>query len=494
MNALDTVEIAFDRAFPAALNPWRNLGGVAFLLFWIVAATGIYVYIGFDTQADGAYASVERLADGALPLAALARSLHRYASDAFILVVVLHVVRECVRGRYRHFRRFSWITGIVALWLAFASGLGGFWLVWDETAQYSFTATLEWLDALPVFGGALVRNVLAGGAVSDRLFSLLVFLHIGIPLTLLAAMWIHLLRVATPRSIAPRALTFGTLAALVVLAVARPVTSAAPADMAAIPGAIALDWFYLGVHAFADATSPAALWAIAAGGTLLLLGLPWMTRVPRPAPARVDLSRCNGCARCVDDCPYLAITMAPRSDGRSLPAQAVVAGDLCAACGICAGSCSSTGIDLPDAPIARVRTELDAALARLRVSTADGARVIVFGCPTQRGGADLAHFGDERTATVALECAGQLPASLVDHALRAGADGVVVAGCRGGDCEFRLGNQWAEARVTRRRAPKVRRGAWPSRVRTAWAGRGGESALRVALAEFRTDLDLRSPQ
>ncbi|MCC6193900.1 MAG: hydrogenase iron-sulfur subunit [Burkholderiales bacterium] len=490
------VEIAFDRAFPAAVNPWRNLGGLAFLLFWIVAGTGIYVYIGFDTQVDGAYASVERFDDGALPLASLVRSVHRYASDAFLVVVVLHLVREWMRGRYRHFRRFSWITGIVALWLLFASGLGGFWLVWDETAQYSFAATLEWLDALPVFGGELARNVLADGAISDRLFSLLVFLHIGFPLALLAAMWIHLLRLAQPATVAPRALCVGTLAALVALALARPVRSAAPADLAAVPGAIALDWFYLGAHAFADATSPAALWALAVGATLLLLALPWTTRMMRPAAARVHLPNCNGCARCADDCPYLAITMAPRSDGRNLPAQAVVDADLCAACGLCAGACSTAGIDLPQAPLARVRADLDAALARLRGSVAGGARVVVFGCPARRGGADLAQLPDERTAAVSVQCAGQLPPSLLDHALRAGADGVLVTGCRGGDCDFRLGNRWLQARVTRRRAPKLRRGAWPGRVRTAWTGRGGEPALRIALAEFRTDLDLalRSPR
>ena len=166
-RAFDAIEIAFDRAFPAPLNPWRQLGALAFLLFWTVAATGIYLYVGFDTSAAGAYASVERMSQGGLPLGALARSLHRYASDALVVVVLLHLAREWVRGRYAHFRRHAWLTGVVALWLVFASGIGGFWLVWDGLAQYSLTATLEWLDALPMFGGELVRNVVAAGAGAD---------------------------------------------------------------------------------------------------------------------------------------------------------------------------------------------------------------------------------------------------------------------------------------------------------------------------------------
>ena len=63
-----TTERAFDGAFGQAANPWRHLGGLAYCLFWIVAVTGIYVYVGFDTRADGAYASVERLTSNAFPL------------------------------------------------------------------------------------------------------------------------------------------------------------------------------------------------------------------------------------------------------------------------------------------------------------------------------------------------------------------------------------------------------------------------------------------
>ena len=151
---LDRMERLFDHPFGQAGNPWHHLGGLAFLLFWIVAATGIYVYIGFDTRAESAYASVERLSSNVFPLGAFARSLHRYASDAFVLITLLHLVRELVRGRYAHFRRFSWLTGVLALWLAFASGIGGFWLVWDRLAQYSLIATLDSLIKIDILSNA----------------------------------------------------------------------------------------------------------------------------------------------------------------------------------------------------------------------------------------------------------------------------------------------------------------------------------------------------
>ena len=499
-----SVERIFDRPFGQAGNPWRQLGALAYFLFWIVAATGIYVYIGFDTRADGAYASVERLSANEFPLGSLTRSLHRYASDALVLVVVLHLVREWLLGRYAHFRRFSWTTGVVTLWLLFASGIGGFWLVWDRLAQYSLIATTEWLDALPVFDGALIRNFIAPDAVNDRLFSLLIFLHIGLPLALLAVMWVHLQRLSYPASSPPRALAWGTLGALALLSVLRPVASAAPADLAAAPGALALDWFYLGVHAFADVTSQTALWAAAGGFTLLLLALPWASRaarMPRPLPAIVDPDNCNGCGRCFADCPYAAVTMQPRTDGKPLPRQAVVDAALCAGCGICAGACPSstpfrsvadlvTGIDLPQAPISALRDELEAALARLAAPRAGSPtpRIVVVGCAPAQGGPELARSKDPHTATLALLCAAQLPPSFVEYALRAGADGVLVTGCRDGDCAYRLGNRWTEARLSGAREPHLRANVPAERVRIAWVGRNDVPALAAEVAAFRAAL------
>jgi coenzyme F420-reducing hydrogenase delta subunit/ferredoxin len=494
--ALTAIERAFDVAFGARANPWRRLGALAWFLFWIVAVSGIYVYVGFDTRADGAYRSVERLSDNEFPLGSLARGLHRYASDALLLVVLLHLAREWVLGRYAHFRRFTWTTGIVALWLVFLSGIGGFWLVWDATAQYSLVATAEWLDALPSLG-ELARNFDASDRVTDRLFSLLVFLHIGIPLLLLAFMWLHLQRLSRPDTMPPRSLAYGTLAALVVLAVAKPVASTPPADLASVPRDLPLDWGYLGIHAFADAAGAPMLWFVTVGTSAALMALAWFSRAaraPRPQAAVVDLANCNGCARCFADCPYMAVTMVARTDGRPHARAALVDAALCAGCGICAGACPSstpfrsvsqlaTGIDLPQAPIGVLRGRLDATLERLATMPQDGApRIVVFGCT----GA-LARVDDSRTVSFELLCAAQLPPSFVEYALRAGADGVLIAGCRERDCTFRLGDRWTAERFAGAREPHLRSVVPRERVRIAWIGEDARG-LDDALARLRSSL------
>jgi coenzyme F420-reducing hydrogenase delta subunit len=115
-------------------------------------------------------------------------------------------------------------------------------------------------------------------------------------------------------------------------------------------------------------------------------------------------------------------------------------------------------------------------------------RIVAFGCRPEHGGPDLAALADEHTATVTLLCAAQLPPSFVEFALRAGADGVLVTGCRDGECTFRLGNRWTDERLAGVRAPRLRAAVPRGRVRVAWNGRGGHAQLAAELASFRSDL------
>ena len=129
-------EKAFSGVFPGELNPLYHLGTLSFFLFWIVAGTGLYIFVFFETSIAGAYDSVEYLSVEQWYLGGVMRSLHRYASAAMSLTVTLHLLREFVMGRYQGVRFFSWISGVPLLWLLFASAIGGYWLVWDQLAQY----------------------------------------------------------------------------------------------------------------------------------------------------------------------------------------------------------------------------------------------------------------------------------------------------------------------------------------------------------------------
>ncbi len=267
----------FNRIFGERLNPLYYLGAISYWMLWIVVGTGIYLYIFFRTGVQEAYSSVEYLTVQQWWLGGVMRSVHRYASDAMVLTMGLHLTRHFVFDNYRSFRWFSWITGVTLLWLVYASGINGYMLPWDKLAQFVVIATAEWFDALPIFGGTLIRNFITEGAVNDRLWSLLSFIHIGLPLAVLALLWIHTHRVPGANTNPPRAIMVGTSVALVVLSLVRPVTSqGGPADLSAAITTVDLDWFYLPVYTLIYRWSPGEVWLLVGGATVLFLLLPWL--------------------------------------------------------------------------------------------------------------------------------------------------------------------------------------------------------------------------
>ncbi len=482
------LEHAFDRAFGGRLNPLKHLGAVAFLLFWLLALSGTVLYIMLDTSAGGAYRSIDEFSRNTASPGSILRGLHRYCADGFVAVAAAHLAREWLLGRFNGFRRFSWLTGVPLVPLAFVCAIGGFWLNWDRLGQYSAVVTAEWLDALPFLASPLARNFL-GGAVTDRLFSLFVFVHLGVPLLLVFGLWFHIQRIARAKVFPPRALGIGTALTLLAMAFALPVRSQGPADLGTVPGPLALDWWLLFIHPLTQATSAGFVWALVLASIGGLFALPFIRPRVALAVARVDPAHCNGCRRCADDCPYGAIAMVPHPNGRRGIELARVDADLCASCGICVGSCPSstpfrstqrleTGIDMPQWPINGLRRRLEAQLAAARGAPC----FVVFGCDH---GARIEALASRDTLTFSLACTGMLPPSFVEYALRGGADGVVIATCREGGCEFRLGERWTAQRLGGEREPHLRRAVPADRWTLIGSDAGEEQAVGAALDRLR---------
>jgi coenzyme F420-reducing hydrogenase delta subunit/ferredoxin len=424
--------------------------------------SGIYLFIFFDTTLTGAYSSLENITSGhPIYIGSLMRSFHRYASDAAVLTIFLHVFREFSLDRYRGFRWYSWFTGIPTLWMVVLLGITGYWMVWDQLAQYVAVGSAKMLGALPFFNDAMSRNFLEGN-VSDRFFTLMGFLHLlGQPLFLVFMVWFHVRRLSHVEITVPRGLAVGTLIALTVLSFIKPAVSHAPADLSIVPTELKLDWFYLNVYPLLDSWETMNVWYLAWGVTFLLMMMPWLPPKKTGDPAVVELEHCNGCGQCATDCPFDAITMQPRSDGRKYALEPIVLDHLCASCGICVGSCVTSnpfrmsdqklvpGIDMPQYEIDEIRTKTKEVLAGMQSEH----KILVFNC---RNAFNLEEVAAPDISIVKLFCIGHLPAAMVDYALKQGADGVMVMGCRPGDCYFRFGNIWLEERLEGKRKPLLR--------------------------------------
>ncbi len=486
------VEAWFNLAFGQS-NPLYHLGTLTFFFFWIVLVSGIYLFIFFDISLRGAYASVEYLTHEQWYLGGIMRSLHRYASDAAVITILLHVFREFALDRYRGFRWFSWVTGVPNLWFVITLGITGYWLVWDELGLYVATLSSELMDALPIVSGSMARNFLEG-QLTDRFFILMGFLHLlGQPVLLIFALWIHVKRLSHVEISPPRELAIGSFLALLALSLISPAVSHRAADLTRVPAVLNLDWFYLNIYPLLDQWTAGQTWMLTLGITFLLMIMPWLPPKKTGAAAEVHLDQCNGCGQCADDCPFDAITVQARTDEARWEYEVAVTPDLCAACGICTGSCHSsnpfrlskdrleTGIDMPQFPIDEIRSRTRAILAGLEGDT----RIMIFGCDHAF---DVAELEAPNLGALSFFCTGQMPPTLVEYALKNGADGVFIVGCRTGDCYFRYGNVWMDKRFEGGRKPILRSRADRNRIAVCRAAVTDDKKLTRELAAFQRAL------
>ena len=488
------LEAWFNLSFGPAWNPIYNLGTLTFFFFWVVLISGLYLFIFFDTSIAGAYKSVEYMTHEQWYLAGVMRSLHRYASDAAVITILLHMFREFSLDRYRGFRWFSWFTGVPTLWFVITLGITGYWLVWDELGLYIAILSSRLMDALPGISGSMTRDFLEG-QLTDRFFTLMGFLHLlGQPVILVVAIWIHVKRLSHVEVSAPRGLAIGSFVALLALSIAFPATSHGPADLGKVPTVLNLDWFYLNIYPLLDSWTAGQTWALTLGVTFLLMILPWLPPKRSGPAAEVHLDNCNGCGQCADDCPFDAIAVQPRTDDARWAYEVVVNPKLCASCGICVGSCPSSnpfrqkrttlvsGIDMPNQSADDMRSSMDSALDALN---SDTSGVVVIGC---EHALDVEELKGQGVAPFTLFCAGMVPPTLVEYALKKGAGGVFITGCRTGDCYFRFGNVWMDQRFEGFRKPRLRAGADRERIRISRGAETDRKQISRDLQDFREQI------
>jgi quinol-cytochrome oxidoreductase complex cytochrome b subunit/coenzyme F420-reducing hydrogenase delta subunit len=493
----ERAENGVERIFGPLWNPMRQLGALGWLLFWVITVSGVYLYIFFDTGIDQAYESVQSLTHEQWWAGGIMRSLHRYASDALVIVALVHMVREFAFDRLHGPRWFAWFTGLLVLGFIYVCGVTGYWMVWDQLAQYVAITTSEWLDQLPLFAKPIARNFLADEYLSGRFFTLMAYVHIAAPLLMLLLMWIHIARYAESRVTAARGLAWSVVGALLIVSLLRPALSQPPADLDRIPADIGLDWFYLALYPLLDRWGGAAVWILVLGGGVVLALLPWIRR-PKPAPvAVVHLDNCNGCGRCVTDCPFSAIALMPRTDGAPFAQQAEVNASRCVSCGICVGACPTAtpfrqasalvpGIELPDELLVKLREDVVARTAKLR----GRQRLLALVC---RHGAAVAD--SDSVCAISIPCVGMLPPPFIDFVLaRRLADGVMLAGCRERECYHRLGDRWTEARIDGTRDPRLRERVDRGRVAVSWASSSQPVARHTDVDSFRAALGAASPK
>lgn len=486
-----------DRVFTQEYNPLYWLGTICFFFLMLITISGIYLFLFYRTSSP--YETVQYLTVNQWYLGGIMRSIHRYASDGFVLFMAIHLLREFLLGRYRQWRWLSWGSGIALLTVSIGIGVTGYFLVWDERAQIIAIKTAQLLNDIPIFVEPPQRSFLSNAAVDMMIFFVLLLGHIAISFIVIGILVaIHISRNARPGIKPPMALAAALLFALLILSIISPATSAPPADMERMPISTPFDWLYLFIYPLASSLPKSAFWITSVGGTILLFALPWIGRFKRLPPVQI-MEKCVGCEQCHKDCPYEAIRMVPRKDGRHYLLQADVMINRCASCGICVGSCNSRATDMPFQNREQIDKEISELLSPVRKQ--NGTPMIIgFVCENSVKAEGLINSGNKSlkdmpdVPVIMFPCIGMLNHSMVEHALKSGADGVFICGCQIKECYYREGSKWAQQRLAGERAPVLmsNEGFDYSRIRAYWLSPLRSRELLKEIAVFRDELKVKS--
>jgi ferredoxin len=334
------IEGVINRYAKSDFNPLYHLGTLTILLLIVLIATGIYLTIFYRPGSDVAFATVESLGSNWFGL--LMRSVHRYASDGMIVLILLHFVKMLVSDRFWGQRWLAWTSGWLMLATTWLVGTMGYWLIWDQRAQWMTEYMMRTVAGSS--GLTYVATDLAARTFSN--FVIILFLHVFLPLIGFLGVYIHSLRLSRARWWSPRWAIAQTLAGLIILSLIRPVASGAQADLSRFVTNVHMDAFYLGFLPLIDAWGNLIFWclAILVGGTCFLL--PWIFKGKDLGPAVITNEKCTGCNICFAECPYDAIRMAPRSDDTGFQKLAVIIDRQCTGCGICVGACPEDAVEL----------------------------------------------------------------------------------------------------------------------------------------------------
>ncbi len=118
------IEGVVNRFAKSDFNPLYHLGTLTIFMLIVLIATGVYLTIIYRPGLDVAYATVEKINSNWF--GSLMRSVHRYASDAMMLLIVLHIVKMFVSDKFWGQRWLAWTSGWIMLAMTWLVGTMGY--------------------------------------------------------------------------------------------------------------------------------------------------------------------------------------------------------------------------------------------------------------------------------------------------------------------------------------------------------------------------------
>jgi ubiquinol-cytochrome c reductase cytochrome b subunit len=191
-----TVYMGVQYTYPKRfVSPLAYLGVLTGIVFLVLGITGGLLMIYYEPTLSGcgsltcAFASIERINDS-VPFGWLLRNIHYTASNAMVLLAVLHLYYQYFSGRFKIKNEVLWVTGIILGIITGVEAFSGYDLLFNQRAGLAIEIGSSLANATPVIGGAF-RLATFGAGFTDfvlRLYAAHVFI---LPMVMLILVFIH---------------------------------------------------------------------------------------------------------------------------------------------------------------------------------------------------------------------------------------------------------------------------------------------------------------
>jgi len=162
-------------------------------------------------------------------------------------------------------------------------------------------------------------------------------------------------------------------------------------------------------------------------------------------PVAVDETLCSGCGICVMVCPYQAPSLFEKEVDGKTDRFSQVDPNKCMGCGTCVAACPLGAISregVSNAEIALQISEMEKAPPALTVFICDWSLRVDDDLTI------LENYPEELVNVVHIPCTGRIDPQHALMALDSGIQGVLVCGCKPGECHFKRGNHVATCKMS----------------------------------------------
>src|SRR5215204_4964170 len=226
------------------VSPLGFLGMLTFVIFVILGITGALLMLWYEPILDRAWNSVQNIND-TIPYGFHIRNIHYHASNAMVMMALLHMYYQYFSGRYKIRNEILWVTGVIIGVLTILEAFTGYDIIFSERAELAISIAASLTNSIPVLGPQM-REAFFGAGFHDFILRFYAFHVFLLPIAMLGLMLVHF----------PRFLVFDVPMVMAISGAVMltggvfPVGLGLPFEPDTPPGITVPEWYLTGLYAF----------------------------------------------------------------------------------------------------------------------------------------------------------------------------------------------------------------------------------------------------